>query len=135
MIQLFSSSQKKKKTTQVTDHQNHFFPVSRLVVYSSHRECNIISNFNSVCVKDFSPLYHSPMMCGLLSVLAEERRYKFWPRATVTAELQCSHTCLMSSSPVVKKWACQCPAVLGQLQLGALQLDVIVTFFLWQGCR
>lgn len=98
------------------------FPISRLVAYSSHRQSNISSNFNSVCVKDYSAPHHSPIMCGLLSLLAQERRYKFWPRATEGAELPHLSDVRNSSG---EEWACQCPALPWTASAGSLTADVI----------
>lgn len=58
-------------------------------------------------------------MCGWLSVLAQERRCKFWSHAIEVAELPHLSDIFISSG---EEWACQCP-FLGQLQLPA---DVIV---------
>lgn len=61
-------------------------------------------------------------MCELLSVLTEGRSYKFWPHPAVVAELQGSHTCPVSSSPVVKRGLANAWLFLGELQLGPVQL-------------
>lgn len=61
-------------------------------------------------------------MHGLLSVLAQERRYKFWLRATEGAELPHLSDVLISRG---EERACQCPALPWTASAGSLAADVI----------